>query len=724
MMIQRASSSLCILILAAVAFLPASALGASTLLAPHVEVKIVSDSSVVAPGRPFRVGVRFAPEQGWHLYWKNPGDSGLAPRISWSVPGNASAGGLEWPFPERIPFGPLVNFGYKKSVILFSRFQLSSNAEDRVTISAHAEWVVCREECIASEGDLQTGLQVSPKGEWAPSEWKAEFDQAEKDVPEPLDWVTAKASADQQDLILDLESKGPPFPAGTLTFFPANRRLIDLSSEQRIEKSDAHLRFVMKRASAAKRTPSQFAGVLIGDHEWVSNSGRRAITIDTPLQTADKDAAPFGTNVATAVATESFDIALLLGAFLGGFLLNLMPCVLPVLSLKFIGMIQHPRVDAKWRRLQGAAYGLGVLVGFWSLASVLFMLKSAGSEVGWGFQLQHSAFVVCLCFLVLVIALNLFGVFEVGDSIQRWAGRFGGGATLAGSLLNGLLVTALATPCTAPFMGTAIAVALVVPVPQAFLIFTALGLGMASPYVVLSFVPQAVRLLPRPGPWMITLRRLLAFPLLATLVWLLSVFHEQVGGRSLITLLLALLLVSFGMFLYGESQKREGRLVRRSGLVAALASIVLAAITISPSSPLPGSVALVWEPYSDSLLESYMKQGRPVFVDFTAAWCITCQFNKRMVFGTESFARSIKNLNVVLLRADWTSKDPGIERAIRRYGRRGVPVDVLYSGNPDKDPLILPPLLTPGIVMDAFETELPGAGGSQDGQQAHKPENK
>jgi thiol:disulfide interchange protein len=394
-------------------------------------------------------------------------------------------------------------------------------------------------------------------------------------------------------------------------------------------------------------------------------------------------------------------------AFAGGVILNLMPCVFPVVSLKVLAFVQSAGDDPRRVRRHGLTFAAGVLVAFWALAALLLVLRAAGEEIGWGFQLQSPGFVAAMAFLLFGLALSLAGVVEIGTSLTRVGGT--GSAGYRSSFMNGMLATVVATPCTAPFMGAALGYAMTQSAGAAMLVFTALGAGMAAPYVALSTFPSLLRVLPRPGLWMVRFRQLTAFPLFATVAWLAWVFGHQTGIDGVLRLLLGLTLLALGLWIWGQwvtlSAAERTKWIARTagaGFIAgglALAATSAPAATAAPSSPAEG---IAWESYSEARVAEHRAAGRPVFIDFTAAWCLTCKVNERIAFSSNEVQQLVKARNIAMLKADWTSKDPAITRALAAFGRNGVPLYVLYEADPAAQPRLLPEILSPGVLLNAF----------------------
>ncbi len=645
--------------------------------AKHVDVELVADVASAPPGGSFRLGVRFVPEKDWHVYWRNPGDSGEAPRITWTLPPGLAAGALEWPTPERIEVGPLVNFGYEGELLLAAPVTVARDVphDAPLPLRAQAKWLVCdRDECIPGGATLSLTLPVGGGAAVAPSAARR-FDARRLPAAPPSSWHV-DATPDHDRVVLAVH--GAPFPHGTAPFFfAADREALEASAAQTLTRlGDGFALTLTPRAAA----PTTLAGVLrVGDH---------AYAIDTPVAAAAASGWSFG------------PIAL---AFAGGLLLNLMPCVFPVLALKALALAGLGGEARRRIRRHGLVYTAGIVVSFWALAGMLIAARAGGAELGWGFQLQSPAVIAALAGLFFWMALVLLDVVAVGGAIMGVGQHLTVGDGDRAAFFTGVLATVVATPCTAPFMGTAIGYALGQPAATAFAVFTSLGLGLACPYVLVTFVPALASRFPRPGVWMETLKQFLAFPLLATVVWLVWVASFQAGPQAVGAILMGLVLIAFAAWVGGRWSGAGARLVAG----AAVAVAVLLAVMITPTAaPTPSTAradgadaAFQWEPYSAARVAELRAAGRPVFVDFTAAWCVTCQVNKKVALETTEVVDKMKELGVVAIRADWTRPDPAITRALQAFGRDGVPLYVLYTGRASDPPRILPQILTPAIVL-------------------------
>jgi len=647
---------------------------ATPIAAPHVQVELVADAAAVAPGAELSVGVRFVLEDGWHVYWQNPGDSGEAPRVAWDVPAGFAVGPLEWPTPERIAVGPLVDFGYGGDVLLPARVRVPADLAGARTvhISARASWLVCdADECIPGSAPLALELPTAATPAPGPDAGRFAATRSRVPQPPPPAWRLSTRGTPRTVTLavrgFDGSLEPPP------RFFPRGRSVIEHAAEQRVVPVAGGFDLELVRWVDATGDVPPLDGVLrVGD---------RAYDVTAPL------AAPVA-SIATPLAF----------AFVGGLLLNLMPCVFPVLAFKAFGLVGLAGEARRVARLHGLVYAAGVVVSFWTVAGVLLALRAGGAALGWGFQLQSPVAIAALAGLFFWMAMLLLGVCTVGGRFMGIGNRLAGAAGLRGAFASGVLATVVATPCTAPFMGTALGYALVQPPTVALTVFTALAVGLALPYLAITFVPNLARWLPRPGAWMETTAQALAFPLLATVVWLVWVASLQGGPDAVRAVAIELLLLAAAAWLFGRFRARAARAVAMVCIAAAVC--VGARIEADvPSHVAAAASDPTWEPWSPARVAALRAAGRPVFVDFTAAWCVTCQVNERLALAAPAVTEKMRALGVVPVRADWTRPDADIARALEAFGRDGVPLYVLYPGAPDGPVRILPQLLTPEIVI-------------------------
>ena len=676
----------------------------------NVEVLLLSDAASIQPGKQFLVALHMKLDSGWHTYWKNPGDSGLPLKIQWELPPGFTPGEIQWPIPSRIPEPPLMGYGYHGDVLFTVPIMPPKTiTAGNVRIAGTFDWLECKDICIPGAAKLAITLPVESASR--PSSSASLVAAGQGALPTTsLGWDFS-ASAGKEIVLTAKPPKEVTFSA--LEFFPNEGLVIESAAPQRLLSRDGTHKLSMAPDPNAEGKPSRLTGVLI----YTSGGARQGVVIDVPVSGSAAAAGTTG-----AAGASGWPIALTF-AFLGGLILNLMPCVLPVLSLKVLGIVEHSGEGngRAWRH--GVAYAFGVLATFWALAAILLMLRGAGQHVGWGFQLQSAPFLAFLSGLFLILALNLFGMFEIGASLTRASGHAGKTAGLTGSFGSGVLATIAATPCTAPFMGSALGFALGQPAAMTLLIFTALGLGMAVPYVVLTASPALLRFVPRPGPWMKTMKHVMGFLLLAVVVALVWLFGQLTGIDGVGLLLAALLLMGAGVWALGHAQTGRGGSKARGLSYASAVVLLLAGLgfgirgtkAMAPAAPTGTETAGAtgWEPYSSARVEALRAEGKPVFIDFTAAWCLTCQVNERVALANADVAKRFQDHGVVLLKADWTRRDDEITQALAGYGRQGVPVYILYGRESGSAPRFLPELLTPAIVLSALDETLGPAGAAE-----------
>ena len=626
---------------------PAQALGPS-----HVKASLVAENEWIEPGKPITVGLRLQMESGWHTYWKNPGDAGLPPKVTWRLPDGFVAGPIEWPAPLRIPAPPLMSYGYEGEVLLPIVLETPSHLQPgtEVVLAGRANWVECKDVCIPGRAEVELTLPVRAEPLPSPGAGSPFVDARRRQPASPEGWGLEAATASGKILV----SFKPPSGGAVedAYFFAAEPGTVDHSAPQALHPGAPRHRLDVALAANRSEPLRRISGVL--------SAQGSAILVDIPVTELAAVPPP-----PTPPASTSGLPAALAFAFLGGLILNLMPCVLPVLSLKVLGFMRHAGAHPRQTRIHGLVFAAGVIASFWALAGLLLAFRSMGQHVGWGFQLQSPAFVVFLSFLFFLLALNLFGVFEVGASLAAVGNVTASKSGLGHSFWNGALATIVATPCTAPFMGSALGYGLSQPAVVSLLIFTALGLGMAAPYVCLSWSPGLLRFLPRPGPWMEGFKQLMGFCMMATVIALLWLFGQQAGVDGIAFLLGALLVAGLGAWVYGRPSGSPAGRVLRVSLSAALLLAGLA-IGFGPARPAATARAAVpaegarWEAWSEARVAELRGQGKPVFVDFTAAWCLTCQVNARVALDTREVAERFEREGVVLLKADWTLGDDRI----------------------------------------------------------------
>lgn len=616
---------------------------------------------------PLGVEFRLMPE--WHVYWKNPGDSGTAPKFRFTVEGG-EVEGPDWPAPERIPLGDLTNYGYNERVVFPFRVKRASGATD-VHVKLDLEWLVCKVDCVPGFGSLET--------KWLGADEAAQLiDDSRHPLPAPGGPVTLRAvSTDATEVTLALEGfPGDPKAIRKIDLFPEVAELFATTAPKWDLDGDSWKARLRWAANAARDT-SRAAFVATVD----DGSELRAIALEADL----------------SVAGGSLLARALLLAFLGGMLLNLMPCVFPVLSLKVLSFIQDEKTGQGSVRRSAWLYTAGVVVSFLLLATLLLVLRAGGEQLGWGFQLQSPGFVTAMALLFFLIGLNFLGVFEMGYGLMNWGGNLQSKKFFGSSFGTGVLATLVATPCTAPFMGSAVGASLLLPPAASLAIFGTLGAGMAAPLLALSYFPAVMNRLPRPGAWMETFKEVLAFPVLATVAWLGWVLVLQSGAEGFLALALGLLGASFALWLV---RRKGGRAIRALGLALLLVAVVGPVASVRPSPPASLEAKSSWAAFDEAAVGEARAKGSPVFIDFTAAWCLTCQWNKKNVLHTQRVMDLFAQNGVKLFQADWTDGDPAITRALAGYGRNSVPLYVFIRRT--GEPIILPEILTTGMIEDLF----------------------
>ena len=711
------------LALAALAGL-ASPSHAAAVRTPHVTAELVAQQTGVRPGQTLQIGLRLQHIAHWHTYWRNPGDSGLPTTLRWTLPPGSSVSAIDWPAPQRFPVGPLLNYGYEGDLLLPMHYTAAADARPGETLSlrARADWLVCREVCIPETVDLALELPVLD-AQTAPgtSIHAPQFARTALEQAAPLRGWTAELQVAGADLLLTLLPDGAPeatSPRPEVHVFPYAEQVI-VPARHEFFRTDTGYAIQLALQDGA-RPPTTFSGIAVAQADsaagvpGVWGNPQRSAEFNARLRTVAALEWPAGTQRQAPGAPASSDaaggagiglLAALGFALLGGILLNLMPCVFPVLSIKLLGLVQQ-RIEAPALRTHALAYGAGVVLSFVALAAALLALRAAGDVVGWGFQLQEPGVIFVLALLFFAIALNLAGVFELGQMLPASLADWRSQRPAADAFGAGVLAVVVASPCTAPFMGAALGFAVTQSAAVGLATFAMLGVGMALPYMLLVLRPAWRARLPKPGAWMLHLKQAMAFPMFAAVVWLLWVLGRQTGVDTVAKTLLAL--VGFGLLVWLAGLPAVRGLPGRLTAAMLLAALVLwgwpattpvaQAGQVGPSSA--ATAADGWQPYDEAVLTEQLAQGRSVFVDFTAAWCISCQVNKRLVLDTNSMRTAFAKSGVTLMRADWTRRDDNITQALSRLGRSGVPVYALVA--PGKAPVLLPEILTERIVRDAL----------------------
>ena len=665
--------------------------GPGPVKAQHLTAELVSVAPTIAPGGTLQLGLVLTLEEHWHVYWINAGDSGEPPKITWTLPPGITAGPMQFPIPTRLPLGPLMDFGYEDSVAFPVLLTAAKDVKPGpIRIDAKVNWLVCREVCIPGKAHLGLNLTVVP-GPAVPVQPVGAVGEALGLIPKPLPPdMKFTALGGKQDFVFTLTTGERQTDA---EFYPFDQEQIANAADQRVEPLSDGVRLRVARAPELTQLPAQIHGVLKLDDE-------RAYEVTAPVTAGELPEgrgpkAPAGTTELTALTAIGL-------AFLGGIILNLMPCVFPVLFLKGLALVQSGNEERSRLRSHGLVYTLGILVSFWIIVAALLILRAGGNQEGWGFQLQSPTFIALLAAGLFFFSLSLAGQFELGLSLTSVGGGLAQKQGYTGSFFTGVLATIVATPCTAPLMGAAIGFALAQSAGVTFAVFTALALGLAAPYLLLSFNPAWTRLLPRPGAWMETLKQLTAVPLFATVIWLVWVYGHLSSATSLGVDRVALLLACF--LLIAVAGWALGKWPARWS--SAIAAVVLIAIGLAIPLYQPKNTTLTWAPFSQQALDQARASGHPVFIDFTAAWCLSCQVNERLVLRSSDVQRQFSDNKVTLLKADWTQYDPEITKHLASVGRSGVPTYVIYPGRANSTAVVLPELLTKDIVLNALAKNL------------------
>ena len=674
----------------------------STFETENVAGSLYPAQETFVPGQSFWVALQLDIREGWHTYWRNSGDSGMPTSIRWDLPEGFSAGDIVWQTPKRIAYGPLMNFGFYGTAMHLVEITPPANLADgtSVTFNADTTWLVCEEICIPEDGTFSFTMTADSGAETEMTPYRFLIEKALNDLPVESPW---DATFDIQDKSFELSLFGAFDPSADIrdvAFFPDAYGVIENALPQELDLSPNGLTLTVPTGYDPSAAGDRLTGVLTLVEDTGDGPVTLAFEIDAPRAAAP---VPSQAQAPAAFADVSLLTALAL-AFIGGLILNLMPCVLPVLAMKAVAFAGKSDADKSELRGHGLAYTGGVLVTFALLAGALIALRAAGDVVGWGFQLQSPIVIAILAYVLLAVGLNLSGVFEIGGSLQNIGSGVAGRSDKVGSFATGALAVVVATPCTAPFMVTALGYAMIQPPAISMVIFMALGLGLAAPYLLLSFSPAAVRLMPKPGTWMVRLKQLLAFPMYGSVAWLIWVLSQQVGPEGMAAALAGLVVLGFAAWLL--SLPSSG-LTQKASLVAALVLMVVALGAVRGSGPAAvadsgaapdGPVA--WTTYAPDSLNDLTTAGEPVFINLTAAWCITCKVNERVALSSETIGAAAEAAGITLMKGDWTNRNAEISALLDEFGRAGVPLYLLYRRDGSVD--VLPQVLTEGLVLDAF----------------------
>ena len=685
--------------------------------AAHTQARLILAAGTARPGDTVLAGVYLRMDPRWHTYWRSPGASGMATKIEWHLPPGVTAGATQWPIPQKLPDEDLTTYIYTNEVVLLVPLKLAADLRPGpLELKADVSWLECDVQCVPGADSVKATLNLGT--ETKPSEDASLLQAWLTKLPKSGDalsahaWWEKPATGATRSLVLEWNS---PAAAAEADFFPDGSEDFEVqAATARIPADAGKIRLRKEVKKFAGDWPQHISGVLIQQ----SSPARLAYEVSLPIQSPQTAATANSTlPVSTGLLAPSL-WKMLLYAFLGGLILNVMPCVLPVIALKILGFVGQAKDEPRQVRRLGVIYALGVQVSFLVLAGLVIGVKAAGHKAGWGMQFGNPQFLVALTALVTLVALNLFGLFEVnpGGRVMGAAGTLASKHGPAGAFFNGVLATVLATPCTAPFLGAALGFAFTQPAGIIVLMFVVVALGLACPYVILSWQPAWLKFLPKPGAWMERFKVAMGFPMLATAVWLFSLTPLFYGKRTL-WLGLFLVILALAAWIYGEFVQRA-RTHRGLGIAAALVLLVGGYLyTVEGQlrwrSPVPetslagalkeGPDGIDWQRWSPAAVTQARAQGRPVFVDFTADWCLTCQANKRIAIDVPSVRAKLKQANAVALLGDYTRVPDNITTELNRFGRAGVPLVLVYSKNPDQPPAVLPEVLTPGIVLDALD---------------------
>jgi thiol:disulfide interchange protein DsbD len=680
---------------------------ADVAVTPRIEVRLISEmTGAPASGGTISLGLLQRMQPGWHTYWRNPGESGEPTTINWLLPPGYTASTIIWPHPERIPFGELANYGYSDHVLLRAEITVPPGlrAGDTVSVTAHATWLVCKDVCIPEKATLDLALPVVDTPAPA-SEHREAFAEARAKEPVANGPITARFAATDDNVTLFFQPALNRLELGKgALFFPHDKGLIKASALQIADPAADgfvisvppayKLRDPQKRAGIA-----EIAGVLVLAPDGQTPSQAFAVTLQRGAVPA---VAP-----KTAAAADLGLVQAILFAVLGGLILNLMPCVFPILSMKALALVRAGHTEHPWA--DGVAYLAGVMTTFAALAGALLWFRSIGADVGWGFQLQSPLSVAVLAYVITLVGLNLSGVFNIGGSVQGSGQGLTSRGGLVGAFFTGILAVVVAAPCTAPFMGAAMGFAFTQSPAVTIAIFLALGFGLALPWVLFSFSPALVRLLPKPGEWMERFKQFLAFPMYGAAAWLVWVLSQQVDPEGLFRVMIGLILLALAAWAFGVAQARAAlsrSIVLSSiiflvslGAAAALIALPFKTRTAEPQATEAG--AALSQPFSTSRLSALRAEGKPVFVNLTAAWCVSCLYNERVALSTANVVEAFKATGTTYLVGDWTNQNPEISALLREHGREGVPL-YLYFPAGGGAPKILPQILTEALMLETL----------------------
>lgn len=663
----------------------------------HVVAQVVGENEHLIPGQPYRLGLRLKHDAGWHTYWKSTA-TGYGPSINWETPENVRISDLSWPTPAIYTQMGLTDYVYEDEVLLVATLSVPLDfTGDSIQLGFTAEWLMCEKVCIPGEatGQIRIPIKQAPS---KPSKWQSAF--AEHDRNKPADPNAYDLSAWPMGTSVILNVKGD-LPEGNFIYFDALARFKPDTVATVLKKSADAIQLKLDLDPTEDALPDRLSGVLFAQNNWPAANAYSSIAIDVPV----------GPPPTASAESPTIGFGLLALAFIGGLILNLMPCVFPVLGIKIMGFVEHAGADHRKVIRHGLVFALGVLLSFWLLAFVLIILRSGGSQLGWGFQLQSPSFVLCLAILLFAFGLNMFGLFEIGQSAVGVGSNLSARQGYAGSFFSGVLATVVATPCAAPFLAPALGAALALPPLASFAVFTAIALGLASPYLLLSSFPTMVNRLPRPGPWMESFKQSMSFMLFATvgfLLWVLAGQLTESAGfppQNFLTVLLGLVVIAFALWIFGRwgayHKPKQTRYIATGLALFLIFGSTWSGIRATQPNNSEGN-AIEWVKWEPGKARELAQNGQVVYLDFTARWCVTCQTNKATVFSSQSVRDLFQEGAAIAMKADWTNQDDKISQELANFGRSAVPFNLVYGPGLEQ-PIILPEILTPQIVLDALQ---------------------
>lgn len=681
----------------------------------HAEADLHAYRTHAVPGQSIPIALRLLPEQGWHTYWRNPGDSGLPTTLDWTAPDGITFSAIQWPRPETFRLANIVNYGYGQETFHIVEMEVPSDwrVGEPIAISATANWLICSDICVPESAELELTVATAAEPAAVDSVWAGAFESAFESIPRAVDWPS---TVEHRDGSIHLQLQLPDaLSASAFTVFPVHKEVVNHSRAQQIQRMGNTLWLQQPEHPYIEGLPTSTQWVIVGRDEdgavqaWritaqkgaVPNPPDSAVSVASDHYDAPAEGADHPTDnrqSSKAASTSGQALALVLAAaFVGGLILNLMPCVFPVLAIKALGVMSAAGETRAHQRAHGLVYTAGVVSSCLVAAGLLLGLRATGEALGWGFQLQSPVFVGALAYLFFAFGLSLSGVFTIGTRVMGLGQSLTERQGLGGSFATGVLAVVVASPCTAPFMGSALGFAVTQPPITALAIFAALGLGLASPFLLIGFVPQIARVLPKPGAWMEHFKQAMAFPLYLSVVWLLWVLARQAGSEALLVVMVGMVLVAFAAWLW-HRQHIVLRGLRIAALLLAVAMLAWPGMRATPAATGAAQDANAWSPERLAELRS---EGKTIFVNFTADWCITCLANERATLSTDAVQQAFAVENVHYLKADWTRSDPRITRALAEFGRNGVPLYVVYRQG--EAPEVLPQLLTVDRVLEALE---------------------